>query len=317
MALGFTLGACGSQFVAEGDGAAGSAGLSTAGKTAAGGTAQGGNPSAGQTSSGGTAGRAGETGVGGTTGGVAGGAGAAGMGGGVVVPPLPEIPRLGLAVWLSADVGVQQKDGIVERWIDQSGNKMDATQGPGESRPSFDVRGFNDRPAIVFDGKFDYLEFAPAFGSFKLGVTAFIVGQPVEATSECWSTLEFSNGSEIDDISFGMWQGKWLYEVEVPYLQKGTVQAGHPAVMSVLQRVDGTTDLRVNGALVGADKVALPKEIQRNDNFIGRTLYQSCTLYTGSIAEIILYSRALGSGEVQAVESYLNQHWALAPTPAR
>lgn len=310
------LGACGTKFVAD-DGAAGGAGEAAgAGKASAGESPQGGAPSAGA-SSGGSGGRAGEPGAGGSSGsaGAGGLAGSAGFGGGPT--PTPEIPRVGLALWLRADEGVVQENGAVARWLDQSGNKLDALQSPGDSRPSFDPAGFNARPTVLFDGKFDYLEFESGFATFKNGMSAFIVTRPAEAPESCWSMFELSNGSEVDDISIGAWQRQWLYEVSASYQQKGEVVSGLPALVTTLHRVGGTVDVRVNGALQGSSTFALPIDIERSSNFVGRTLYQDCQLFRGAISEIILYSRAVTAGELRAIEAYLTEHWALGtPVPA-
>ena len=77
---------------------------------------------------------------------------------------------------------------------------------------------------------------------------------------------------------------------------------------------DGTTDaLYVNGALVLSQggKLATIAGCQDTGN-VGRG-YNDNTYFTGDIAEVLVYNRALSQGERQAVEAYLNNKYAVIP----
>jgi hypothetical protein len=325
------LGACGSKFSAaagvggmsgEFSGAGSAAAGTTSGGTMAGsgasGAASGGAPSAGD---GGSAGDAGSTTDEGGTGGLVGSGGSsgnAGAGGGVE-PPV--IPQLGLALWLSADTGVQRVDGRVKAWLDQSGNKLDAGQLGENVRPEYVAKGLNDLPAIKFDGASQFLSVPrDHFGDFSKGLAGFMVLQPL--ASDCASAVELSNGPEVDDIAFGMWQNNWTYEVDSPLIQSGNVDLLAPSLYAVnhhpaLGMVEAAADLRINGALLQSQHMPLPAMNPRENAFIGHTLYGSCNYFAGSISEIIVYQRVLLPAEVRAIESYLEQHWDLggAATP--
>lgn len=313
------------EFSAAGSAAAGSAaaGTTSGGATAgsgASGAASGGVPSAGE---GGSAGEAGATLDEGGTGGVpvigkGGSSGTAGSGGSVE-PPV--IPQLGLALWLRADIGVQRVDGRVRTWLDQSGNKLDAGQVGENVRPEYDAKGLNDLPTIKFDGAGQFLSLPrDHFGDFSKGLAGFMVLQPL--ASECASAVELSNGSEVDDIAFGLWQNNWTYEVESPLIQSGKVDLLAPSLYAVnhhpvLGMVEAAADLRINGALLQSQQMPLPAMNTRENAFIGHTLYGSCNYFSGSISEVIVYERVLLPAEVRTIESYLEQHWDLggAATP--
>ena len=330
------LGACGSKFSAA-PAIGGSSGASDGGRAATSGAGQstGGSDTSDQAGaapqgdagadSGGDSGAAGASSDNGGSGGsgAAGGSlighggssGSAGSGG-----DQPVIPPLGLALWLRADVGVQQVAGLVQTWLDQSGNRMDATvQADVDASPQYLEKGLNDLPALQFDGVGNYLQLPSGFGSFSNGLAGFMVVHPTE--SDCASVFEASNGSEIDDIAFGMWQNKWTYEVFDPYIQSGDVDLLGPSLYAVNHRPANATananaDLRINRGLLQTKEMPLPllpDSKQRESNFIGHTLYKDCNFFEGQISEIIVYQRVVTANEVKAIESYLAQHWKLVP----
>jgi len=312
------LGACGEKFVAD----AGTGGNGGTSSTAQAGVAAAGAPAGG--SSGGRAGlgEAGANDTGGLPG--HGGLGNAGAGtsaaGGGAAPVEPEIPQAGLLVWLRADRGVQQRDGHVQAWQDQSGNRNNASQAGVSLRPSYLATGFNGQPTLEFDGQGQFLKFADGFGDFSEGLTAVLVAKPTQ--SDCSSMVEFSNGSEVDDIAFSMWQNKWMYEVGESYIQTGSVDTERFSLYAVKHPPAGASALRIGGSVLDTDEIPLPVVPVsgiRVNNFVGHTLYGSCAYFEGQISEVILYSRSLEESELSAIEAYLNARWALgeqdAPTP--
>jgi hypothetical protein len=332
------LGACGSKFTAgDSPNAGGGSGAAAGGFSAgAGGSGQGGEASggrAGEASSGkagtNSGGAAAVAGAGMASGGAgAGGAPVTGHGGssgnagaaGGVDQPL--IPQLGLALWLRADLGVQQLGGLVQTWQDQSGNQMNAAQTGANVRPQYLATGLNGLPTLKFDGQSNFLKLPDGFADFSHGLAGFMVAHPT--ASDCSSAVELSNGSEIEDIAFGLWQNKWTYEVEVPYIQNGNVDLLAPTLYAVNHRpavamVNAAADLRINGSLLQAMDMPLPSvpdSKARQNNFIGHTLYSGCNYFEGTISEIILYQRVMTANEVKAIESYLSQHWNLGPGSA-
>jgi hypothetical protein len=331
------LAACGEKFVAHTD-PGGSGGTSDSGVAGsapvAGGADEGG--SGGNAGSAGAAGDSGmgeagsDPGAGGRAHGGSGGSGdnpkggssgTAGSGGRSIDPMLPQD---GLLVWLRADHGVHEKDGLVLTWDDQSSNNLNARQATVGSRPKYLPTGFNGRPTLEFDGQAQFLSFEPGFGDFSKGVAGLIVAKPTK--SDCASMVEFSNGSEIEDVSFGMFQNKWTYEVDTAFIQAGDVDQSVFSLYAANHVPPSTGDLRINGATLGTLQMALPSLPAspgvRANNFVGHTLYGSnCEYFRGQISEIILYARSLGPLELVAIEKYLDQHWGVStqdvpvPTP--
>jgi len=255
--------------------------------------------------------------AGGGSGGVSGGSGGvSGGGGSLIEPTLPS----GLLLWLRADRGIQQKDGHVQVWLDQSDNHANATA-TGLARPTYLADGFNGRPTLDFDGQEQFLKFAEGFGDFSKGLAGFIVAKPT--TTACESMLEFSNGSEIDDIALGMYEDKWAYEVAASVLHVGTINHDAFSIYAANHRPAGASELRINGGVLDTLEMplpVLPESGVRSNNFVGHTLYGSdCQYFTGQISEIIVYSRALTNPELSVIEKYLDAHWGVTdqdtPTP--
>ncbi|MBN2308580.1 MAG: hypothetical protein JXR94_06385, partial [Candidatus Hydrogenedentes bacterium] len=80
---------------------------------------------------------------------------------GTAAAELPESDRVQL--WLRADRGVEQADGRVAAWRDQSGQGNDAVAEPG-SGPGWSASALNGAPALVFDGKGSSLRVAHCSG---------------------------------------------------------------------------------------------------------------------------------------------------------
>lgn len=276
---------------------------STSGSAGIGGKVGAGGMSGG-TASAGTGGTGGRAGAGGSS-------GASGAGGSAQTPP---IPALGLALWLRADRGLVLKDGLVQQWVDQSSAQQDALQTAVNQRPQYLATGFNGLPTIDFDGQDDFLKFASGFGTFSEGLAAFIVAKPRD--SRCASMLEFSNGSEVQDIAFGMWQDRWTYEVAENYVQRGVVDLTHFTLYAAVHHQGELADLRANGNAVGSLEFALPDLMVRQNNFLGRSLYVDCGPFQGQISEVILYAREVTDKELLVIEGYLQNHWGLPVTAA-
>ena len=193
-----------------------------------------------------------------------------------------------------------------------------ATQSSVNARPAYLATGFNGRPTLEFDGQGQFLKFAEGFADFSKGLSGLIVAKPTK--SDCASLLEFSNGSEIDDIAMGVWDNEWGYEVDEAWLKTGKVDHATFSLYGAIHRTTGPSDLRINGSALSTLPIPLPPSKLRANNFVGHSLYAgNCGYFQGQISEIILYSRALTTIELSAIEKYLDAHWTLseqgAPEP--
>jgi hypothetical protein len=140
-------------------------------------------------------------------------------------------------------------------------------------------------------------------------VSLFVVSRPAKAT-DCEAIFEASNGEELDDIHIGNMYGAPLYEVSMQHLhEQNDNTLGAPAVTSAVHKSNESAQLRRNGVLLKVGQVKLPRFTARSEVFVGRTLYNVCSKWSGAIGEVLLYSRAVDDGELAAIESYLSSKW--------
>jgi hypothetical protein len=132
-----------------------------------------------------------------------------------------------------------------------------------------------------------------------------------EASDSCNPYFEASNGPEIDDLHFGNWNNAYIYEVVGSFLNDTNypLQLGQAQIGVAIQEAGGLVHLRRNSSGVGEASFLTPSVITREQVFIGRSLYESCTAFKGAIGELLLYSRGLDDQEVVEVESYLKGKW--------
>jgi hypothetical protein len=302
-------GGAGAGGAAGGSGTAAVAGEQSAGASAvAGAHSNGGKPATGG-SSGASSSDAGDT----STSGGAPPDGAAGEGSGGA--PEPRIPTDALLYWFKADAGVQvEADGTVSKWADQSGNGFHAKQTNTAYRPKLTETELLPRPVLAFDGSDDLLELPEFTRAFDAGLSLFVVAGRGEGAS-CSAVIELSNGSEINDIFLGHSGNALQFEIqaETQIAPEESWPTGQIKLLEVLHSADPLqpiAELRIDGGAASSMVMQHAVSVLRTANYIGRTLYANCgPSFSGAIAEIIMYSRKLGSDERTSVESYLMEKW--------
>lgn len=268
---------------------AGTAGASTGG-TSNGGASTGGTASAGRDAAAAEAGSSAEAGPGADA---------------DVEPPLPTDSLL---LWLRADRGVRVQNGVVAVWEDQSSMRADAVQTAVNLRPRVVDAGIGDRPALEFDGVDDYLRLPPGFDDFGAGISIFAVVE-VHSADTCQAIVELSNGPEVDDVHFGVLQSQPIYEVQDEYHRDGDFPSDVPQSAAVVQWPGGSWQIRRNGHAEAEEVFAMPAVVTRTQSYVGRSLYGSCTTFSGRIGEILVYGRAVTDPELLAIEAALRERW--------
>lgn len=222
--------------------------------------------------------------------------------------------RLGnLELWLDgSDINTITKDGsnLISQWNDKSGNASHTTQTIGSNQPTYAASGQNRKSIITFDGG-DFLTMPSATYTIpNNNNTIFIVlKHGVSTTNDRIINMEESGASK--------------YSVE--YKADGTIayhnSATGTAVSATLTETNftivtsylsGTTQsIAVNGGTAttnasgntGATITAAA---------IGGNATGTGQLLEGSIAEIIIYTRALPAVEIKLVNRYLSNKWGIA-----
>ena len=211
-----------------------------------------------------------------------------------------DIPTANLALWLKADSGVTLSGSDVTTWADQSGNGKDATAS-GTARPTYQSGGINGMPAISFNG-----------------TTNRMTGSQVLTThpATVFAVVQFSVGQEIGSIfqqsGFALYRG---------------FNSGSSLEFRIFNGVNLTSSNTIpNGTAVllegianGASSFLFSNGVQRASGDAGTSAISgSYELASNSgsprtmvIAEILVYSTNLGTGDRQLVENYLNEKYAI------
>ncbi len=239
-------------------------------------------------------------------------------------PPLvshPVLPSAGLALWLSADAGVVRNGEGVAMWEDQSGNERHAGQSLAESQPALWEKALNGFPAVKFDGADDYLETRLPMNGFS-GATLFLVSANTEnkvyinngesaaiywEQSALWGKLYLAPFQERIAFRFGTTE-----QGNQPVFKRVSSIESRFSLTSVLK--DGDTEsLFVDGALALKTRGKRPILTGIRDTcWIGRGS-TSIPYFPGSIAEVVVYQRALPPAEREFVESYLRNKYFSPP----
>jgi hypothetical protein len=191
------------------------------------------------------------------------------------------VPSEKLEVWLdAADAGSVQPDaaGNVSLWKDKSGKGRHARQDRDAFRPGFDAAGLNGRPALRFDEVRQTRLELPDLSDQKVTATVCaVISNPVPGA-------EVNHDPRIFTASDG--QG-FDYVVGIAATVPG-METGGPR-----QTLHGVTDRWAKVVRVGC----FSPNVQ--------------TFFTGHIAEILVYSRALSPAEQDRLRAYLAAKWGL------
>ena len=252
---------------------------------------------------------------------------------GPVIDYSPEPPKIdNLELWLHGGAvqrrgGGDQQGGGVSHWIDLSENENSAVQTTEADQPGAgDGPTFNDNPVVLFDDSNhltgtisavnDYTAFVVA--DYNVGTTRqplFYIRGAVSSNDYIFA-LEFNNGAnntaevnvQSDDSP-----------LEEDNERSATLTAGTPYVVSAV--VSGSlTSLYVNGDSDGSSTIADTKTTIAGSttlNYgVGTTLNSSgnpdgTAEHDGTIAEVIVYSRALTNEEHQTIICYLGEKYGI------
>jgi len=244
----------------------------------------------------------------------------------------PTAPVAGYTLWLdAADTStITASGGDVSQWDDKSGNASNFTQGTGASQPKTGTRTINSKNVIDFDGTNDFLECPSSTGLFKYlhsstGATTFIVGvvDNNAASKAFFSTADFAS-TQIGIIIRAIDTETTGYTVvtgsgtAINVSNVNTLVAGTPFYLSAkIDPGNGTAGNRLKESLDGASFVGsnassgTPSSSNSSANARVGDITPTAFPYDGGIAEIIIYSGILSSGDILSNQQYLAAKWGI------
>jgi len=217
-----------------------------------------------------------------------------------------EFPLDGVAAWFSADSGASGTG--VNTWVDLSGASRHSVQTTSANQPQHVSSVLNGRPVLRFDGSNDNLVFPHLNGLSQGDVYAVIradSGAP-GAHKSLWSigygisnASYYPNTSGTISDSFGSnavkATGAPTQDITQFHLYSASSKAGEWT-----NRINGHTHFRT---------LTNTTQFTTTANRIGFNL--GSAYFDGDIAEVIVFSSVLASGDREAVERYLANKYAL------
>ncbi|HTG45428.1 MAG TPA: LamG-like jellyroll fold domain-containing protein, partial [Verrucomicrobiae bacterium] len=225
----------------------------------------------------------------------------------------------GLALWLRADEGTVLNGSTVSQWNDQSGHARNAMQNIGGSQPLLVPNATHGHPALRFDGVNDFLQFQMSLNGLNQMSIVLVAANQTDHFNPSihpahHATLMWSEILPWGTVFLSSFQSTVNFRF-------GTTQAGNdigytrPASSSgfTLTTIIKDTDadfLYVQGNRVVKEGPKLPT-ITGVQNIASIAKGLGDSYYSGDIAELLVFDRALNAIERRALETYLEQKYAM------
>lgn len=237
-----------------------------------------------------------------------------------------EIPVNDMQLWLRADKGVTSDDnGYVTAWKDMSGTEHNAeadTETVPDSAPQYSADAANGNPALLFDGENDSLKFP--FNNIISGNNDVTVIMVSAADKDEPSTNIYGDHEPLlyfDETSEG-----WGKLVITPFADKLSIRLPGEESIYTVDKNDDTGNGFTTTAIVKSgtsiqiydrhsnSKYTLsnvPNILERINDEYGYIGGFSSDLgyFDGTLAELIIYDKAVDLGVIQSVNSYLNNKY--------
>ncbi len=222
----------------------------------------------------------------------------------------------GNVLWFDSndDAFFRESGNAVARWLDFSGNGLHATRTEPQTRPELRVGDLNGRPVPYFNGE-TWLDIAPGLEDFALGVTLFVVAKPESVRTDS-PVVDFGNGWREANI---MLARDSIYN-RYRYTTYRGISARRASpdhsfrmheynLMSVLQTGEDAVLYR-DGVELSRGDLFVPTTVERTRSLIAKGSFRAQN-FEGTVAEIILFNRALTQGEHDAVAVYLADKYGM------
>ena len=219
-----------------------------------------------------------------------------------------------LAIWLdAADASTITLNGSdVSQWRDKSGNGVDMSQAVGIDQPEFLATGLNGKPTVRFDDQTEWMSgnFNAAWGSnpfslFAVGVGASDGGSAgsyfIYNGKKTGGVVWFISTDRAIRTGIGnkQFSPAWTTAEIATFIAESNQHQDYYAWANGAE-LSGSAANPTNSYTVTGTNFSL------GGNFSGGNNEE------GDLSEVILYRRALGTEERQAVEAYLSAKWGIA-----
>ncbi len=204
----------------------------------------------------------------------------------------------GLKLWLKADAGVVHESGKVNAWVDQSGFSYTFTAvGAGALRPDFSAAFLNNNSVISINDAQHGLAAPSHFDHPVSDYTFVAVFQQTggDYFVDNLNAVRF----KLNNGPLGLYRQNYYhltgFDTTGCVLQTWRFEEGRYPEAEVFRQ----------GAVIAFDNQYVPMPLSNNLRIGSRFSLEDPSNFAGNVAEVIIYTRPLSTGERQRVESYL------------
>ncbi|MCU0578442.1 MAG: hypothetical protein MUF69_02745, partial [Desulfobacterota bacterium] len=238
----------------------------------------------------------------------------------------------GLRLWLKADSGlILGGTDSVATWEDRSGNGLDVAQAAQANQPAKVSANLNGLPVVRFDGVDDYLirSAVPGYDLFDNNADTVFIVQKQAGADPRTSTFSWTSDGFNRFMVHATWEDSIYYQASAN--AGGGDQLGAPQpygwddrwhlLKLVKDGINGQISVDGIGLTPTVTSSSPGNNLPSADLYVGsdywtvNNLYSSTNWFTGDIAEIMVFNRALTTQEQQTVDTYLREKYGLTNTP--
>ncbi|HUE74017.1 MAG TPA: DUF1549 domain-containing protein [Pirellulaceae bacterium] len=241
-----------------------------------------------------------------------------------VPEPLPDsLPvASGLALHLRGDAGVTADDsGRVSQWQDQSPQAHHASQPLEAARPVLVSNAASGHPVIRFDGQKRFLKLAGQVLTSQQFTILAVVSDAAgnESHRAIFSNWNGTAGNSVTSAFLGL-TGESSVRLSDDFAAAGAWPRARPFFVTAVSDASDAA-IGINGQELARKGSPLPRRNLTTAYVIGQQGNIDGEYFTGDIAELVVYNRALNAEELAGVERYLMGRYQLVeppvpPTPA-
>lgn len=230
-----------------------------------------------------------------------------------------------LILWLSADSITLSDDDAIASWVDKSASAYDFVQAAAGAKPTYKTGIVNGQPVARFDGG-DYLEVSNIITTATEGSFFAVYANTGDNTNTVLCSTDIAGAivywwHRVYDVGGGNVYTCFIgrsVDQDIPY---GDTDIGTGFHIHTHESSDTAYTLRLDGSdeglsfLAGSDTGRWWGDIPNRDVVTIGARHTNITVdnfLTGDIAEIILYSSKVSSGDRGLIESYLSSRYGIS-----
>lgn len=231
-------------------------------------------------------------------------------------PSLAQTLPIDAVLHLRGDSGVQNdEERRVAGWADQSGKGHDAAQSQPESRPTLVRDAFGGRPALRFTGQRQFLHLAgQVLSSQRFTIVAVARDNGKGSHREIFSNWNGAAGNSVSSVFLGT-TGNATVRFSDDFGAAGEIV--EPSRPFLLTAVAGEHEAAVfqNDQPLARKSSPLAPRVLTTPFVVGQQGNIDGEFWSGDIAELLVYDRALTDAELRQVWGVLSTRYGLAPPP--